>query len=353
MHRLPLAAATALLAATVLAQQPSVTNPAWQRARAVWFTQSNNPVGAELCLGMAQLPFDDAAKAHVADAKPGERIALGGDWATLDTFTGLEFDDVKVPKGSYYLALEKDKKGWALVFLDPAKVQKAQALPPPGAKDKPVARVPLQHKDAQPAALACEVAPDATAGTAVLKLSWGPHAWSATASVQGGKGASPIAQQEARGASRVAFVEAKAGKQPYALLDHGEPAWNSTRAAAADGIQKGGRWRLGENWWSTLDCNTPLVLGGKKIAPGLWHLSLQKTGDGGDHARTAAADDVTGGIDAFGVDYSKAGLAIPLTAGKAATAADKLQIRFVGDGTALRLAITFGEHELSTPLGAP
>src|SRR5262245_44869802 len=144
MHRLPLAAATALLAAAVLAQQPSVTNPAWQRARAVWFTQSNNPVGAELCLGMAEVPFDDDAKKRLDDAKPGERIALGGDWATLDTFTGLEFGDVKVPKGDYYLALEKDKKGWVLVILEPAKVQKAQALPPGGGKDKPVARVPLQ-----------------------------------------------------------------------------------------------------------------------------------------------------------------------------------------------------------------
>src|SRR5262245_16183530 len=233
MHRrASLAAAAAVFAAATLAQQPSVTNPAWQRARGVWFTQSPNPVGAELCVGMEQVPFDDTAKKRIDDAKPGDRIALGGDWATLDTFTSLEFGDVKVPKGDYYLALEKDKKGWALVFLDPAKVQKAQAWPPPAAKDKPVARVPLQHADGQPAALACEVVPDAAAGTALLKINWGPHAWSATATVQGGKGASPIAQQEARGASRVAFAESKAGRQPYALLDHGEPAWNETRAAA-------------------------------------------------------------------------------------------------------------------------
>ena len=183
---LAVVASAAFAAVPSSAQQPTaaaaaghatVTSPQWQRARAVWFTQGNNPVGAEVCVGMAQAPFDDDSKKRMDDAKAGDRIALGGDWATLDTFTGLEFGDVKVPKGDYYLALEKDKKGWVLVILDPAKVQKAQALPPAGGKDKPVARVPLQHADATPAELGCDIAPDATAGTAVLKCSWGPHAW--------------------------------------------------------------------------------------------------------------------------------------------------------------------------------
>lgn len=339
----------------LLAQTPSdataarggITSPTWVRSRAVWFSQDVNPVAAEVCVGCEAAPWD-AAVQKAWDA--GGRVALGGrSWATLDSFTGLTVGKDKLAKGCYYLALEKGRNGWSLVVLDPVKVQKAQLLPAAAGKERALARWPLQASEGTAANLGFVLEPEA--GGARLTLHWGTHVLSAQLEVQGSVGNSPIAQQDARGSSRLSLGGGKAGHEAFAQLDHGAPAWSDARTAEAQKLPKNGRWRLGQNWWTTLDCNSAIDLGGKKLAAGIWHLSLKKTGDDSWHLLcTPAADDVGGQLDAFAVDYSKAAFEVPLTMGKAGQATDKLAIAFVQDGAGRRLAIDFGEHELSAAM---
>src|SRR5262245_41561317 len=107
------ALAASLAAQNVPAQNapgsgPSVTSPSLQRTRAVWFVQSENPVGAEVGFLWQPLPWNDAVS-KAWEAPPGTRIALGYDaWAALETFTQLEFGKVEVKAGSWYAMLEKD-----------------------------------------------------------------------------------------------------------------------------------------------------------------------------------------------------------------------------------------------------
>jgi hypothetical protein len=53
---------------------------------------------------------------------------------------------------------------------------------------------------------------------------------------------------------------------------------------------------------------------------------------------------------AFAVDFAKAAIEVPLTAGKAASKAAKLAIRFLPDAGSQRLAIVFGDRELSAAI---
>lgn len=345
LHRILLV----LLAAPAAAQQPADTTPvAWQRARAVWFVEGANPVGAEVCVGTEAAPWSDALEQTFSAAAPGDRLPLGdAGWATLDTFTALRSDDAKVDKGCYYLALERGRDGWALALFDPVRIQKAQLLPAGAARQKPLARLPLQHATGAAAPLGCELAPTGE-GTVELRLQWGPHRLATTLDVASAKGASPIAQVEARGASRIDGGRAGGDRQAFALLDHGRPAWSSELAAAARELPKGRRWRLGQNWWTTLDSNVALTLGGRKLAAGSWHLSLKKTGnDAWALVCTPARDDVGAQLDAFAVDQSKAAVEVPLTAATAGEPAKTLQVACEARDGAHRLRIAFGGHELT------
>jgi len=351
------------LAASAFAQDPvttkagnnAITAPAWTRARAVWFSQAANPVAAELCVGAGAAPWDDAARKAVDHAVVGGRVALGGEgWATLDTFTGFASGGTKVRQGCYYLTLERTKDGWALLLLEPAAIQKSQLLPQGAAKEKALLRLPLKESAGAEAPLGFEFVPDQGKGTAELRIHWGTHAWTAVLDVQGAAGNSPIAQVMARQGTRLAMAPAKDGHQAFALLDHSQPAWNAERTAAAQQIKKGGRWRLGQDWWTTLDCNAPLSLGGKKLAAGTWHLSLKKTGDDAwSLVCTPAGDDVGAQLDAFAAEQARPVVEVALVAGAAAAKAEALKIQFVAEGAAQKLTISFGDHELSTPIALP
>lgn len=328
--------------------------PSWHRVRAVWFVQAPDPVGTELCVGAEAAPWTEEIERSFATATAGRRLPLGvAGWATLDCFTSFACGDANVDRGCWYLALERTKNGWDLLLFDPSRIQKAQLLPQSaGGKEKPAARVPLQHATAAAAPLGFELAPDGKGG-AGLQLRFGPHRFTASLHVDGAAGASPITQAEPRGCSRVAFGRAKGGKQPFVLIDHGQPAWNDERAAAAQQLETGARWRFGQNWWTTLDTNCALTIGGRKLAPGTWHLSLQKVADDAwSLVGTPAIDDVNARLDAFGAEHAKAAIEVPLASAKAASPAAALQVVCEEHDGGHRLRIAFGDRELTAPVAA-
>jgi hypothetical protein len=341
------------LAAALAAQE--ATRPAdapWQRARAVWFVQAANPVGAEVDVGGELLPWDDAAQKAFDACKPGDLLPLGRTgWAALDTFNELDTGAGKVKPGTYALGLERTKTGWQLLVFDAGKVRAAQTPPSGRPKDKPLAMLALKPADGTGDAVRWRVDGN-DKGKATIALALGPHALTATVDVAGARGGQPNATADERGCAHTALGPAKDGKQPLAVLDYGKAPWTEEHRKAAAELKTGKRWRLGTNWWTTLDANAPFVLGGRKVAAGCYHMAIEK----GDKDRwqlvlgDADADDKAM-LDAYGADYLPARIAVPMSAEKAPATATALKIEFASDAGGTALVITYGETRLTTKVG--
>lgn len=354
LARLPILFA---LAPPLLAQAAAISSPTLQRTRAVWFVQSENPVGAEVGFAWEPLPWNDAA-AKAWDGAPGTRLPLGNEaWAALETFTELAFGKVEVKAGNYYALLEKDKSGWRLGLLDPEKVRASQRAPGIAKDEAFVAAIPLQVEgmlaDAKEA-LAAAWEPAKGGGSATLVLKFGPYILRAEAKVRGSDGASPIALPDPRGSSRILFYKAKGNpkgeRTAFAVVDHGIVAWNDKLAQEAAAMRAGTRWRLGKDWATTLDTNVPLLLGGKKLAPGSWHLTLGKTKDGWQLAVSSAAEDHQKKLDGFAASHVSPVLEVPMPSAPLSPPADKLQITFASEGGTTQLVVVFGPERLTVPI---
>jgi hypothetical protein len=337
-----------VLTVPLLGQTPFISDPAVSRTRAVWFVESENPIGAEVGFAHAASPAGETTAKAWSDAKPGARLALGtAAWAALETFTNLEFGSTAVKAGNYYCVLERGKDAWTLGLLDPEKVRAAQ-LPPGVAKGQPlVAAIPLAASERADGALQAEWQPGAKAEAIALVLGVGTRTLRAAATVKGAGIAPPLVFPDRRGGSRVTFGPTDAAKVPFAVVDHGVVPWNAQRTEEAKEIATGKRWRLGKDWATTLDTNAPLTLGGKKLAPGSWHLTLGKTKDGWNLVLSSAAADHKGRIDGFAADFVNAALEVPVQRSTAAAASDALRIAFEANGGVLELAITFGTERLA------
>ncbi|HZN39676.1 MAG TPA: DUF2911 domain-containing protein [Planctomycetota bacterium] len=349
------ALATSLAAQNAPGSGSSITSPSLHRTRAVWFVQSENPVGAEVGFAWQPLPWDDSAS-KAWQAAPGTRFALGHDaWAALETFTELEFGKVEVKAGNYYAMLEKDKNGARLGLLDADKARALQ-LAPGGGKLPFVATIPLQVDKLGDGNAPLDVRWDAPkeGGTAALVLTWGPHRMRAEAKVRGSEAASPIVLPDQRGCSRTLFWKGKGNpsgeRTAFAVIDHGIVAWNDKLATEAAGMKPGTRWRMGKDWATTLDTNVALTLGDKKLGAGSWHLTLGKTKDGWQLVVSSAAADHKNKLDGFAAQYVTAVLEVPMQSAPSSPPADKLQVSFAGEGDALQLLVAFGPERLTVPV---
>jgi hypothetical protein len=161
----------------------------------------------------------------------------------------------------------------------------------------------------------------------------------------------PYPETNARHATRVFywFGPDSAGQ---VAIDHGQPRWQ----AAFDGFLKqptGKRWRFGENFWTTLDTNMELDLGGVRVPVGSYYCVLQNTAKDGVQLVLLEPAAVRGQrLDAYEAAKTSGGILVPLQHGEAAPVS-RLRIelsvdRQQKDGGAL--TIRFGSHELSAPL---
>jgi hypothetical protein len=348
-------AAVPLLDAALTAQAPVITAPQLQRTRAVWFVQTDNPVGAEVALRWEALPWTDST-AKAWDGPAGTRLPLGENaWAMLETFTELVFGKVAVKAGAHCVVLDKDKNGWRLALLDADKVRAAQLAPGVGKGVAPTAAIALTAAgNGDDGPLRAEWEPAKGGGRATLVLRWGTHVLRADAVVQGSDGASPIALPDPRHGSRIALA-ANGSKAPGAVIDHGVVAWSDERAGDAGGMKPGTRWRLGKDWATTLDTNVPLTLGGKKLAAGCWHLVLARTADGWNLVVSSAAADLAAKLDGFAAQHVQPVLEVPLQRAPQTPPANELAVRFAADGaggagSATRLEVAFGPERWSAPV---
>ena len=85
------------------------------------------------------------------------------------------------------------------------------------------------------------------------------------------------------GSTRVLFwntkVDSSAGQF---AINYGRPGWKKDYEDSAkfDAMTKGKVWRMGSNFWTTLDTSLALKISGKSIPVGAYYLGLHRSEDG-------------------------------------------------------------------------
>jgi mannose-6-phosphate isomerase-like protein (cupin superfamily) len=136
------------------------------------------------------------------------------------------------------------------------------------------------------------------------------------------------------------------------MIDHGQPLWQD---AFSKFMQKpaGRRWRLGENFWTTLDTNMPLQLGGVDVPIGQYYCVLENVQAG---PRLVLLDPQAvrkQRLDAFEAPKTTGGILVPMTASTRVELAGRLRFLLEvdgKDGDRATLRIRFGPHELTAPV---
>lgn len=164
-----------------------------------------------------------------------------------------------------------------------------------------------------------------------------------------------------RGTTRVGYWnnEKNRGAGQFAI-DYGRPIWRKEYEDTAnfDKMTKGKVYRLGSNYWTTLDTDIPLTVAGKTIPAGQWYLGLHRSEDGAmwslvfiDPAKARAAH-----LDASEIERAPIAFKAPMTLEQAAEMKEKLTIDLVFRRTNLldvTLRIAWGKMQLSAPIQVP
>ena len=164
-----------------------------------------------------------------------------------------------------------------------------------------------------------------------------------------------------RGTTRVGYWnnEKNMGAGQFAI-DYGRPVWRKEYEDTAnfDKMTKGKVYRLGSNFWTTLDSDIPLTIAGKTIPAGLWYLGLHRSEDGAtwslvfiDPVKTRAAH-----VDASEIERAVVVHKAPMTVSQSADSKEKLTIDLVmqkGNLKDVTLKIAWGKMELTAPVQVP
>jgi len=163
-----------------------------------------------------------------------------------------------------------------------------------------------------------------------------------------------------RGTTRVGYWNTKKqmGAGQFAI-DYGRPVWKKEYEDTAkfDQMTKGHVYRLGSNFWTTLDTDTALKIGGVQIPAGLWYLGLARATDGAwslvfiDPAKARAAH-----IDASEIERAPVAFKAPMKVDQAADSKEKLTIDLLfqrGTPTDVTLRVAWGNLQLSAPVQVP
>lgn len=134
-----------------------------------------------------------------------------------------------------------------------------------------------------------------------------------------------------RASARVLYWDrdANAAAGQFAI-DYGRPLWKKDYEDPAkfDPMTKGKVWRMGSNYWTALDTNLPITIGGRKVPVGYYYLGLHRSADGSswslafiDPARARQSH-----LDAFDIRKAQVEFETPMTIEKASSVVDKLTI---------------------------
>jgi len=164
-----------------------------------------------------------------------------------------------------------------------------------------------------------------------------------------------------RGTTRVGYwnMEKNMGMGQFAI-DYGRPVWRKEYEDTAkfDAMTKGKVYRLGSNFWTTLDTDMPLKIAGKPVPAGSWYVGLHRSDDGAtwslafiDPAKARALH-----VDASEIERAPVAFKIPMTTDPSGEMKEKLTIELVRQKENLKavtLQIGWGKIQLSAPVEVP
>ncbi|MCB9885430.1 MAG: cupin domain-containing protein [Planctomycetes bacterium] len=158
----------------------------------------------------------------------------------------------------------------------------------------------------------------------------------------------PYPETSARGATRI-FYWFGLDSAGQVHIDHGQPRWNPAYEKFLNAPAKS-RWRCGENFWTTLDTNIDLVIGGTEVPIGLYYVVLQHLAERGPELVLLDAQQVRRQrLDAYEAGKTSGGLVVPLRHEQAPVAASRLQFELTVDRAQRdrgELQLRFGPHLL-------
>lgn len=156
-----------------------------------------------------------------------------------------------------------------------------------------------------------------------------------------------------RKCARVAFFS-RNGSPGQLAIDYGPVDWKDQYdAAIEDPKMVGKKWRLGRDYWTSLDTSLDLQIGGVDIPAGYYYLTATSLGNGkfvlGVHDAAAVRK---AHLDAFVADKLQGGIEVPLTHGTKKQKQEQLAIaiNLSGEQTKGTLSIEFGGHVLTAPV---
>ncbi len=319
-----------------------------KRARVAWLGRGSDPVLAGACVAYG-LPCDWRGE----EAATGERRVLGSADvpARLDVFPGFLIGKTKVPVGQYALQVERADAGWLLALVDGATLTSSDSqrnpLAAPVLYRLPLAAGPPLQANKTAFNMRWEVsakgqAPDRPR----LLIENGGASWVAEFAFEGMKKPPFIPEGK-----RIATALRSEGRI-VAHVDHGTVNWREDFTKDIAKLTGGGRWRLGANWWTSLDTCVDLRLGEVSLPAGRWHLLLVrgKRKDEWNLACLPVADTLRAGLDPLSAAASKGGIVVPLTVLPESPPASELSVAFAACPSGTEFVLRFGPYRLTTPV---
>jgi hypothetical protein len=140
-------------------------------------------------------------------------------------------------------------------------------------------------------------------------------------------------------------------------IDYGRPVWKKEYEDPAkfDAMTRGKIWRMGSNFWSILDTQLPLSMGGVKIPVGVYCLGLHRSEEGSEWSLVFIDPGKVrkGRLDAFLIEKAPVEFEALVSSTKVETQAEKLTITLSypkGDIKHVTMRIAWGNLALSAPI---
>lgn len=160
----------------------------------------------------------------------------------------------------------------------------------------------------------------------------------------------PFLQHMEREGSRVLFFTNR-GIAGQFHVDYGRPVWREEYLQQIDSIPAGQRLRLGKDFWTTLETNVPLTIGGVRLEPDQYYLASERTADGFAIVAYEAAPLRRRRVASF-QPPAEGGHVIPLTLSQDEDLEEELSIEFVVENRTgkITLELAWGPLRLTAPV---
>jgi hypothetical protein len=162
-------------------------------------------------------------------------------------------------------------------------------------------------------------------------------------------------QPDERASTRILYETDKAIGE--FAIDYGRPVWKKQYEDPAifDKMTRGKVWRLGKDFWTTLDTSLPLSITGREVSIGYYYLGLHRSEDGATWS-LVFLDPVeirSSKLDAFEINKAPIAFRVPVNVEKGSETVDKLTLLLSHQKqniTSVTLRIAWGKLHLNAPI---